>query len=312
MAKRLSLSLPPAAGGLPGRGRLGVIATPALLAALAWAAVILWARSSAMMDAMPGRATAVGVLLFAGMWLVMMAAMMLPSLIPSLLLFHAARRRRGVGGIPMVHTALFVGGYLGVWTLAGIAADLAYLAVEASGARLHANAGAVPVIGGAIVVLAGLYQFARLKHVCQSHGRLPIQMIPHSRREGHIGAMRMGGAHGAYCLGCCWGIMAVLFIMGLMNLAWMAALSILIVAEKLAPRGVAIGRLGGIMFIALGVGIAVQPQRFPPSGLQPSDAAFMSSMTSAAPPSGIGRYTTVAGRYAVTLRVRPRALISGI
>ncbi len=275
----MNLPLPSAAGEMPDRGRAPAIATLALLAALAWATVILWARSSSMMDAMPGRATALGALLFAGMWLVMMAAMMIPAMAPSILLFHAARRRRGLGGAPMVHTALFVGGYLGVWTLAGIAADLAYLAARAGGTRLHVSAGIVPVIGGAIIILAGLYQFSRLKQVCLSHCRPPFPMILHGWREGRLGALHMGGSHGAYCLGCCWGIMAVLFVVGLMNLAWMAALSILIVAEKLAPRGAAMGRLVGIVFIALGVCVAVQPQRFPASGLQPSDATPMTSMT---------------------------------
>jgi predicted metal-binding membrane protein len=195
------------------------------------------------------------------------------------LLFRTMQRQRGARGTPMVPTAAFVGGYLAVWTLAGIAADLTYMAAQAIGPRLHAGDGVVPVIGGTIVVLAGLYQFSPLKHVCLARCRSPFHMILHGWREGRLGALRMGASHGAYCLGCCWGIMAVLFVVGLMNLAWMAALSILIVAEKLAPRGAAMGRLVGIVFIALGVCVAVQPQRFPASGLQPSDATPMTSMT---------------------------------
>jgi predicted metal-binding membrane protein len=246
--------------------------------------VIFWSRSSSMMDAMPGRATVQGALLFAGMWLVMMAAMMLPATTLPVLQFRTMQRRRPVRSNLTVSTAAFLCAYLAVWILAGIAADLIYIAAQAAGTRLHAGHGIVPVIGGAIVLVAGIYQLSPLKQRCLARFRSPFHIIVHDRHESRVGALCMGASHGAYCLGCCWGIMALLFVMGLMNLAWMAALSILILAEKVVPRGATLGRLVGVVFVALGVCIAVQPRLFPASGLQSSDASPMSGMIPAPMP----------------------------
>ena len=209
---------------------------------------------------MPGQATLVGAASFTGMWLLMMAAMMLPSVTPVVLLFRTMQRGRATHGSPTVPTAAFVGGYVVVWVLAGIGADLAYVLTQAVGDKLRAGSNAVPYLGGGIIVLAGLYQFSPLKHVCLAHCRSPFQIILHGWRDGRLGALRMGASHGLYCLGCCWGIMAVLFVMGLMNLAWMAALSILIAVEKLTPWGLVLSRVVGLLFIALGVFVAAQPQ----------------------------------------------------
>ncbi|MGH2408899.1 MAG: DUF2182 domain-containing protein [Chloroflexota bacterium] len=254
------------------------IATLVLLAALSWAVVILWVRSSLMMDAMPGRATLGDAASFAGMWLLMMAAMMVPALTPVVLLFRTMQRRRATQGSPAVPTAAYVGGYLVVWALAGIGADFVYSAAHAAGDHLRAGSGAVPYLGGGIIGLAGLYQFSPLKHVCLARCRSPFHMILHGWHEGRLGALRMGASHGAYCLGCCWGIMAVLFVVGLMNLGWMAALSVLIAVEKLTPWGAAMSRLVGGLFIALGVFMAVQPTLFPASGLQPASTMPMTQM----------------------------------
>jgi predicted metal-binding membrane protein len=262
-------------------------------------------RSSSMMDAMPGRATLAGASLFAGMWLVMMAAMMLPAVTPVVLMFRTIQRQRETRGSPVVPTAAFVTGYLVVWALAGIIADLAYIAAQAAGDRLHAGSGAVPYIGGGIIVLAGLYQFSPLKNVCLAHCRSPFHIILHGWHEGRVGAARMGASHGLYCLGCCWGITAVLFVVGLMNLAWMAALSVLIAVEKLAPRGVAIGRLVGLLFITLGVFMAAQPRWFPAAGLAANGEMHMTGMTQAEPPMGKSSYTAIAGPYALSLTMTP-------
>ncbi len=302
----MSPSLPPGVAAAPDHGRVPAIATLALLAVLAWAAVILWVRSPAMMDAMPGQATLAGAALFAGMWLLMMAAMMLPAVTPIVLLFRTIQRGRGANGRPAVPTAAFVAGYLVVWALAGVLADRVYLAAQAAGDRLQADADALPYVEGGILVLAGLYQCSPLKYACLAHCRSPFHVILHGWREGRWGALRMGASQGAYCLGCCWGIMAVLFVVGLMNLAWMAALSVLIVVEKLAPWGVAVGRLIGVLFIALGVCMAARPHLFPASGLQPAAVRPMVGMTQTAPSPGMHHYTAVAGPYALTLTVRPQ------
>jgi predicted metal-binding membrane protein len=280
-----NLSPTPAAGATPYRDRVATIAPMALLAALAWAVVIFWSRSSSMMDAMPGRATATGALLFAGMWLVMMAAMMLPATTVPVLHFRAWKRRRGARSNMTASTAAFVCAYLAVWTLAGIAADLTFILAQAAGTRLHAGRGIVPVIGGTIVLVAGIYQLSPLKLRCLAHCRPPFHAIAQDGREGRLSVLRMGASHGAHCLGCCWGIMAVLFVVGLMNLAWMAALSVLILVEKVVPKGTALGRLIGVAFMVLGVCISVQPRLIPASGLQSGDTSPMSGMTPAPMPS---------------------------
>ena len=216
---------------------------------------------------MPGQATFRDAASFAGMWLLMMAAMMLPSVTPVVLLFRTMQRGRVARGSPAIPTSAFVGGYLVVWVLAGIGADLTYIFTQAAGDHLRAGSGVVPYLGGGIIVLAGLYQFSPLKQVCLAHCRSPFHLILHGWRDGRLGALRMGASHGLSCLGCCWGIMAVLFVMGLMNLTWMAVLSILIAGEKLSPWGLAMSRVVGVLFIALGVLMAAQPHLFPAFGL---------------------------------------------
>ncbi len=239
------------------------------------------------------------------MWLAMMAAMMLPAITPVVLLFRNVQRSRGARGAPVVPAAIFVGGYLVVWLLAGLAAYLVYAAVQTAATRLHAAAWLVPYAGGAILVLAGLYQLTPLKHACLAHCRAPLHVVMHGWRDGRTGALLMGATHGLFCLGCCWGIMAVLFVVGLMNLGWMAALSLLIVAEKLAPRGVAIGRAAGGLFVALGMLMALQPGLFPASGLVGASSQMAGMAGSAAPTSTRASYQAVAGPYDLTLTLGP-------
>jgi predicted metal-binding membrane protein len=285
------------------RGRRVLVATLLVLAALAWAATIALARSPAAMSVMPGQPAPAAAALFAGMWLVMMAAMMLPAIVPVVLLFRTVQRQRGARGGPVVPVAVFVSGYLAVWLLAGLGADLAYTVAHALGARVPFGPNVAPYLGGAILVLAGFYQFTPLKNVCLKHCRSPLHFVMHGWREGRGGAVRMGATHGLFCFGCCWGIMAVLFVVGLMNLGWMAALSLLIMAEKVAPRGVVIGRVVGGLFVALGVLMTLQPSLFPAAGLAASGSMEMGSMP--APAASLATYRAVAGPYALTLTIGP-------
>ncbi len=240
------------------RGGMALLAVLLLLAALSWLAIVAVAGSPVAMMAMPGAASFAAAALFAVIWLVMMAAMMLPAVTPMALLFRTVQRGRGARDVQAVPTAVFVGGYLAVWGAAGLFAYVAYAAVQTIAARMHAGTALVPYAGGAILVLAGLYQLTPLKNACLSHCRSPLHFVMHGWREGRGGALRMGATHGLFCLGCCWGLMAVLFVVGLMNLGWMAALSLLISVEKLAPRGVLIGRIAGGLFVALGLLMAVR------------------------------------------------------
>src|SRR5205823_2441919 len=175
--------------------------------------------------------------LFLGMWVAMMVAMMFPTIAPIVLLHRAVVRRRGEGAVPTVAFGL---GYLVVWTVIGFI-PLGILV----GFRHVANESTwVGRAGGAVLLIAGLYQFTGWKAACLKACRSPLSfLMTHDFGSGPRRAFRVGVSHGAYCLGCCWALMAVLFVVGLMNLAWMAGIAIIFLAEKNWHRGV------GLMYV---------------------------------------------------------------
>jgi len=167
---------------------------------------------------------------------VMMVAMMLPSAAPMVLLFAAISRKQREAGKPFVPTVIFLAGYLAVWGLFSVLATGAQWGLEAAGfAPMTSGAGAR--LGGAILIAAGLYQLTPLKQACLSHCRSPILFLTSHWRPCRAGAWRMGLAHGAYCLGCCWFLMALLFVGGIMNVIWIAALALYVLFEKIVPAG---------------------------------------------------------------------------
>lgn len=188
------------------------------------------------------------------MWVVMMVAMMLPGAAPMILLFAAIGRRNRGAGRPCVPTGAFVLGYLLVWSAFSLAATLlqwqlsalALLSPMVMGMRLETW------IGGALLVAAGLYQLTPLKQVCLRHCRAPIHFITGHWRPGVLGAMCMGVTHGLYCLGCCWVLMAPLFVGGVMDLVWIAGLAAFVLVEKVVPAGPWFPRLAGAVLIAWG------------------------------------------------------------
>ena len=187
------------------------------------------------MDAGPGTDLG-GLGWFLGIWVTMMAAMMLPSVSPMVLLFaRVSREQARRGQAVLVPTWLFVAGYLAVWTVAGLAAYGIYRAFVSAGTDWLAWDRAGPYVTGAALLAAGLYQLTPLKDVCLRHCRSPLHFLLHGWRPGRIGAVRMGMEHGAYCLGCCWGLMLALFALGVMSLFWMAVVGAVILVEKLAP-----------------------------------------------------------------------------
>ena len=191
------------------------------------------------------------------MWAVMMAAMMLPSAAPMLLAFAAVNRRRRESGHPFVPTAIFLGGYLLAWGGFSLAATLAQGGLH-SAALLSpqmALAGVSPILGGILLLAAGLFQWTPLKQACLHHCRTPMGFLTADWREGRGGALRMGLRHGGYCLGCCWALMGLLFVLGVMNLLWIFALSALVLAEKALPGGRWLGRLAGVGLLAWGAAL---------------------------------------------------------
>jgi len=191
-------------------------------------------------------------LIFA-MWWVMMVAMMLPSATPMLLLFARVNRTQKVRDRPYVATGFFAAGYLMAWggfslLAAGLQWGLERL--DFLGPMMTATN---YWLGGTILLAAGLWQLTPLKGVCLRHCRSPLSFLAQQWRPGRLGAFRMGLAHGAYCLGCCWFLMGLLFFGGIMNLFWIAGLALFVLLEKTIPMGHWFSRIAGVCFAAWGV-----------------------------------------------------------
>ncbi len=183
------------------------------------------------------------------MWAVMMAAMMLPTAMPMVSVFGTLNRSRGEAG----RTLAFVGGYLALWTAFGAAATAAQWALQTGGFLSPMIVSMSPALSGALLIIAGVFQFTPLKHACLRACRSPLGFLVTDWRDGLWGAARMGIRHGLYCLGCCWALMALLFVGGAMNLLWIAALTLLVAMEKLAPKGDIIAKALGAVMIGGGV-----------------------------------------------------------
>jgi predicted metal-binding membrane protein len=246
---------------LPGLIQVGLIGGLLLLAALGWAVTDVWMRG---MDAGPG--TPLGALgFYVAAWVVMMAAMMFPSVWPMVTMYvrvQAGRRRRGRRAAAGA-TPLFVSGYLVIWTVAG----LTFYAVFAAGHALDIEAlawdRAGRYVAGAVVLAAAVYQLTPLKDACLSKCRSPFAFLITAWRPGLLGALRMGAQHGAWCVGCCWALMAALFALGVMSVGWMAFIAALIATEKLFPWKAIANRGIAVVLVVLGLAVAIAPEDVP-------------------------------------------------
>jgi predicted metal-binding membrane protein len=268
------------------RSRLAVLVALVLVTSGAWALIVQQARTMDMpmgaavlggvdagMDGMGGMASS-GMATanwsvweavpFVAIWAVMMAAMMLPAAAPMVLVFDTVYAKRR-GQPTFVPTWIFVAGYLLVWTAVGL---VVYVLVRL-GSDLTLRLGTAdrkpwaPLALGATLVTAGLYQFTPLKRICLTHCRSPLGFVLGHWREGRLGALRMGLQHGAYCLGCCWMLFAVLVVMGIMSLAWMVLLTLVVFVEKVFPQGRRISIGVGAACIAVGVLVATGATEMP-------------------------------------------------
>jgi predicted metal-binding membrane protein len=189
------------------------------------------------------------------MWIVMMVGMMTPSAAPMILLHARVARQAAEQGTPLAGTASFAGGYLFSWTVFSFAATVLQWALH-SAALLAPDASlASGRLGGAVLVVAGIYQWTSLKDACLQQCRAPLHFIQQygGFQKTVAGAFRLGARHGLFCIGCCWALMALLFAGGVMNIAWVAAISIFVLVEKVAPapRTIAVG--SGVLLVAFGV-----------------------------------------------------------
>jgi predicted metal-binding membrane protein len=189
------------------------------------------------------------------MWVVMMVAMMAGAAAPVLLLFAAALRSRGAPGVPFT-VLLFGFGYLTVWVVFSAAATAVQWLLHDAALLSPSMAASSSRIGGAILVAAGAYQVTPWKGACLAHCRSPLGFLMTHWRDGRAGALSMGVQHGAYCLGCCWALMGILFAVGVMNLAWVAVLTILIFLEKLGEAGMRTAQVAGVLLMGFGAAMA--------------------------------------------------------
>ncbi len=253
------------------RDRIIVIAALATLTVLAWADLV-WLADDMKMDGMdmtgfrmipagqrlmmpasaPWRPIEFGYVFV--MWVVMMIGMMTPSIAPMILIYARIGRQAAAQGKPFAASGWFVAGYLVAWTGFSVFATTAQWALERAALLTPMMESASNILGGTVLIVAGLYQWSPLKEICLSYCRSPLVFIQQQggfRRE-PSGALALGVRHGIYCVGCCWALMALLFIGGVMNLSWIAVLAILVLLEKIAPLGRVVARIAGAGFVVSG------------------------------------------------------------
>jgi len=267
------------------REHVAVLATLALLTVIAWALTLVQMRSMAAMGpapssmdhgAMPGMPGSMGMaetagpdpgvrlLLYLGMWVAMMAAMMLPSAAPMILMFGTVYRTKRERGGAFVPTWVFVAGYLATWAAFGAVAWAVGDFGEALARAYPTLRELGPRLAAAAMIGAALYQLTPFKELCLSHCRSPLSFVMHHWRPGMVGALRMGAEHGAYCVGCCWVLFVLLVVVGLSSLPWMGLITLIIGAEKLLPYGrpVTLGVAG--LLCALGLLTLINPNLLTP------------------------------------------------
>jgi predicted metal-binding membrane protein len=186
------------------------------------------------------------------MWAEMMVAMMLPSAAPMILTFAMVNRKRREQERLFVPVSLFVSGYLVVWCVFSLAAALAQWVLHGAALLSPMMETTSPLLGGMLLIGTGVFQWTPLKHTCLNHCRSPLHFLLHDWHEGRAGALWMGVKHGAYCTGCCWMLMALLFVAGVMNMVWVAVLTVLVLLEKVTPQGSHLGKITGVLLIVWG------------------------------------------------------------
>jgi len=252
------------------RDRLVILGCLVALSALAWGYMIHEARTMTLTGVcccagmkmsgpdMTTWSTSALLPLFL-MWSEMMVAMMLPSAAPMILTFGMVNRKRREREQPFVPVGLFVLGYFLVWIIFSALAAAAQWGLHAAALLSPVMISTSPLFGGALLIFAGLFQWTPLKNACLTHCRSPLSFLLTDWREGRAAALWMGLRHGAYCTGCCWFLMALLFVAGVMNMWWVAAITLLVLLEKVAPRGLWVGRAAGLVLVAWGIWMIASP-----------------------------------------------------
>lgn len=232
-----------------------------VLAILAWAHMV--AGDSAGGMAMPMAGTGADgwnlhlLNLSVIMWAVMMVAMMLPGATPMIMTYTRVYQRRVASQRAIAPTWVFIAGYLVVWTGFGIVAAVTQWTLHQTGLLSSAMGHVGPLSGAALLIMAGAFQFSHLKQACLGKCQSPLGFLMTEWREGLAGAFMMGARHGAFCAGCCWALMLLMFVGGVMSLAWMAGLALYFLAEKMVPWPRLFSHATGVILIVVGVVVAV-------------------------------------------------------
>jgi predicted metal-binding membrane protein len=239
------------------RERFIVASGLVLISVMAWVYMVYLAWEMPAMDqamAMPQWKPwgLTGFLLTFIMWAVMMMAMMVPSAAPLILMFASVYRKREQKDGVFVPTWIFLAGYIAVWSGFSLLAALAQWGLHEATLLSPMMVATSPLLGGTLLIAAGVFQWAPLKEACLARCRTPLGFLMTEWRDGAWGALVMGLRHGAFCTGCCWALMALLFVGGVMNLLWVAAIALFVFTEKLAPHGDWIARFTGVLLFAYG------------------------------------------------------------
>ena len=188
-----------------------------------------------------------------GMWAIMQVAMMTPSASPMILTYARFGRQQNQGHAPFVMTTIFFLGYIVVWIVFSALAATMQWGLHSAALLSPMMVGTSPIVGGLILIAAGFFQFTALKHACLHHCRSPLSFIMTEWRSGRSGAFAMGVRHGSYCVGCCWLLMTILFVAGVMNLLWISLIAVYVLIEKVFAGGHRIGQAAGILALILGI-----------------------------------------------------------
>jgi predicted metal-binding membrane protein len=233
------------------RDQLAIVGSLAAITAAAWLYTVGQADRMSMQGAMSGASmgstmhamlattpwTGGEFTLLLSMWVVMMIAMMAPTATPMTLVYAAIARKAAAQRNPIAPTFVFVAGYLTAWSLFAVLATLTQRGLDQAALLSPAMVSNSSVLGGGLLIAAGIYEVTPLKHACLRHCRAPAHFLSSHWRPGAVGAFRLGLRLGVYCLGCCWILMALLFVAGVMNLLWIAAIAALVLIEKALPKG---------------------------------------------------------------------------
>ena len=263
----MSPSPPPSLPRLPTRDRITILSALVGVIVLAWAYVLYLRAKMPMMRADAPVAiiplhpwTPVDFVFVYLMWAVMMVGMMLPSAVPMTLLYAGMVRKAERQGSPMAPTGAFVAGYLFLWCVFSLGATVVQWGLHETAMLSPMMVAKSHVVGAGLLMVAGLYQLTPWKAACLDHCRAPVHFFAKHWRPGVRGAFRLGLYHGAFCLGCCWALMGLLFVGGVMNVLWIAAITVFVLFEKVLPVGALSARLrwaAGIGLVVSGVGVWV-------------------------------------------------------